>query len=278
MVPQSIELLLFNRAAGRVNPDVVEMPMDSSAALAGVVGAVSVIGLALTRRRTELWRQIFTERRFEWAASLATVAFTIPVALLVRPRPAYLYSVSVLLMAILAACAFVLAGGWPVWRPLRAVMPAIMLVLIVVVPDAYGSRKHHGSQPLLTVYERLKPFQKEFVKADAVYLGERAVELHNYLGYGSGRTIDLQELAALPQGQTVADFVDREHVTLFYLDLTWFNAVEAQQPGAMRSFLASASRDWRIVGSGQTKADWWFVLERQTPSTRAQPQLPMEPR
>jgi hypothetical protein len=276
LIHHSIQLLLFNRSGGAVNPDVVEMPMKSRAAVAGSVGMLLLAGLALTRRKTDLWRQVFWDHRFEWLASAVMVAFTIPVALLVRPRPAYLFSVSVLLMAFLAACAWAVAGHWPIWRRLSVLTPAVMLALIFFVPGAYGTSKHHGSQPLLTMYERLKPFQKDFVTKDAVYLGARAVELHNYLGYGSGRAIDLQALTALPTGQTVADFLDRERVTLVYLDRDWVERLEAQQPGTIRPFLSSASEGWRVVGAGQSKTDWWLVLARRTPESEARPELPLE--
>jgi len=246
--------------------------------VAGSVGVLLLTGLAFLRRKTELWRQVFRDRGFEWLASAVMVAFTVPVALLVRPRPAYLFSVSVLLMAFLAACAWVIAGHWPIWRRLRVLMPAGMLALICLVPGAYGNSKHHGAQPLLTMYERLKPFQKDFVAKDAVYLGARAVELHNYLGYGSGRAIDLQELTAMPAGQTVADFLDRERVTLLYLDREWVERLEAQQPGTIRPFLSAASDGWRVVGAGQSKTDWWLVLARRTPASETRPELPLQVR
>lgn len=264
LVPAAMQLLLFNQTSGRMNPDVVPQPQDSRIALVlSVLTAIVVLAAVWSRVRRGLRGSLSPESLWIWLAMLAVVAFCVPVILLLRPRPAYLFSVSLLLMAGIAACLRLLAGGWSIWPRVAPLMPIVMIALPLCVPSTYGTRANHGSQPLWDDYERLRPYEKLFDHAGAAFIGMRPVEICNYIGHGRCLPYDYSIFNELTSKTSLAQFLNDRHVTLLELDQDALDKIDSLSPGAVQQFLESGASDgWRMLEIRRLGQGWWMLFAR----------------
>jgi hypothetical protein len=100
-----------------------------------------------------------------------------------RPRPSYLFSLSIFLMALTGMSLWAIARRWPVCQRLSRWLPGLMVALVLVVPSYYPAQV--SPRPLLAVYRQLSPFIEIISRPDTIFLkGEYATEIKSYLGHG----------------------------------------------------------------------------------------------
>jgi len=264
LVPAAVQLLLFNGTSGRPNPDVVPQLQRSRMALVlSVLAAIVVLAALWYRARRALGGRSSADSLWTWLAMLAVVSFSVPVILLLRPRPAYLYSLSLLLMAGIATCLRLLAGGWPLWPRVAPLMPILMIVLPLCVPSAYGTRARHGPQPLWDDYERLRGYEKLLDRADAVFIGMRPVEIANYVGHGRCQVFDYSAFSEMKLRTNLTQFLNARHMTLLELDQTALDKLESSSPGSVAKFFENgASAGWRLLEIRRLDRGWWMLFTR----------------
>ena len=68
------------------------------------------------------------------AALLALAATATLAALWQRPRPEYLYALSVAILALIGMCAMAYADRWPASKRIRAAIPIAAILLVVLLP------------------------------------------------------------------------------------------------------------------------------------------------
>jgi hypothetical protein len=233
LTPNGLQVMLFNATSGHVTPDYFPVRAESRLALVGslLLAAVVLAGLReLYRDRQRWWRSWVRARAWLWVFVLGT---TLPHASIViltqRPRPAYLFDLSVCLMAVVGTC------GWALWRQVMGTLPfrvnmwarrrsavlalCPMLLLIVVAPRHYASAPD-AQRPLLQAYRRLAPFAELIARDDVVMLVSRYPgELAYYVGLNLPRVLDYAQ--GLPDwGANIEAFLDERGVNLFYVDET----------------------------------------------------------
>jgi len=64
------------------------------------------------RRRREWWAQLGSAQSLGWLAILAVIAVTPLVITTQRPRPSYLFSLSIALMAVTGALLWLVVNRW----------------------------------------------------------------------------------------------------------------------------------------------------------------------
>lgn len=222
LTPNGLQVLLFNATSGSVNPDYAPVQFGSFTALllTIIVGAILMVGLILLYyERSYWWNFWLQDRVLGWLAMLAVVAVTLVVIPTQRPRPSYLFSLSIFLMALSAMSVFVISQRWFALQRLDRWLPLMMMAILLMVPNYYRDPVHISSRPLLTVYRRLAPFQDLIARPDTVFLkGEYAQEVRNYLGYGRSQAFDYNLLAQWSLDAPLEPFLNSRGIDLFYVD------------------------------------------------------------
>lgn len=264
LVPAAAQLLLFNQISGGMNSDVVPQLLHSKLALAlSILTTVVVLAALWKRLGGGVGGRRSADALWSWLAMLAVVSFCMPVILLLRPRPAYLYSVSLLLMAAISTCIYLLAVGWSHWRWVAPPMPILMIALPLCVPSAYGARTGQRPQILWEDYERLRPYEKFFNRTNAIFVGACAVEMCNYIGHGRCQPHDYSTLNELTANAILAQFLNDRHVTLLELDQDALDKIDSLSPGAVGQFLEAGSSDgWRVLEIRRLGRGWWMLFAR----------------
>ena len=262
LVPGGISLLLFNEAAGRVNPDYAPARLGSARAraLAIVLAAVWVVGLWLLFRDRRYWWDCWLRARaIGWLAMLSTVPVAALVVATQRPRPSYLFVHGLLLMALTETCVMAIGRRIPGMSRLASgilapVMPAVMVGLILLAPSRYHA--YARPRPLLTLYERLAPYGPE-LRANRFMVSAYVMEVHGYVAHDAfANPFANLDYSALGQGpidpRALGGLLDAKGVRLLYVD------------EALWRRLGSARIDgWQPLASEDTDRARWALLIRR---------------
>jgi uncharacterized membrane protein SirB2 len=154
-----LQLSLFNAAAGGMNPDYIPVNLNQSWVILPtvLVGLVLVTGLVLLyQARSQWWQSWLKSRAWGWAVILSVASIAAFVVIpMQRPRPSYLFSLAICLMAAVGMCLFVIVQRWRIAHWVNTVIPVLAIALLVAVPPYYQP----SDRPFLTVYDHLLPFQ-----------------------------------------------------------------------------------------------------------------------
>ncbi len=132
-------------------------------------------GLVLLWRYGRLWwRDWIGPRAWGWVALGALVATAVLAALWQRPRPEYLYGLSVAILAAIGLCAMAYADHWPVLKRCGAPIPIVALLLLLLLPVHYGSgyvtpQVGRTGRPKKEMVDRLYPIRTD-LRGDRVKL------------------------------------------------------------------------------------------------------------
>lgn len=269
LTPSGIQLLLFNASAGTVNPDYFPVRLHSRRALALslITGSILGVGLFLLYRdRRWWWEHWLRDRALGWLAMLSVVAVAGLIIPTQRPRPSYLFSQGIVLMALTGMCVFAISRRWPVVQNLSRWLPIVMVASLLVVPGQY--RSDGGVRPLLRLYDRLAPFGAAFNRPDSVFLvSGYPIEIHDYVGhnYFTSPLVDFDYtiLDKAPTDRSLPLFLDQLGVNLLYVDEQLWKKLDANP--VHRQFLAAPeSAGWKIVTHQSTENGEWMLLQRNS--------------
>ena len=266
LVPNGVQLSLFGAASGTLNPDYSPVPLHSSFALhcSMINVLILIVGLLLFfMKRHYWWKQWLRSRALGWLGMLGPVAV---VLLLIfptqRPRPEYMYGLSIFLMALTGMCIFVMAHRWALLEPLSRWMPAVMLAFLIIAPNYYANPKHISPRHLLDIYRRLTPFQGVIAKPDTVFLkGEFALEMYGYFAHLQSRVIDYGILEQLAEDTPLDVFLSERRINLFYVDKTLWSRLQSN-PLHQRFLTSPESVGWRLIGLQDSGSGKWMLFQK----------------
>jgi hypothetical protein len=171
LVPYGVQLALFDRISSGENhdPDYVPVKGNSTLALLGsIVVACFLIGglVLLWRERRRWWESWIRPRAWGWLGLASLAATILPVMVIQRPRPEYLYCLSILILSVVGLCAMAFAERLPGLRRLRVAIPVAALLLVVLLPPHFSSSYQtpltgRPGRPLKAMVERLYPMRSE---------------------------------------------------------------------------------------------------------------------
>lgn len=265
-----IQVALFNATSGTVTPDFRRVILRSSIALvlSIIVGGILVVGLCLVcRERQYWWTQWLRERALGWHAMLSVVAVSLVVIPIERPRPEYLYGLTIFLMAATGMSVFVIADRWPALKQQSRLMSAVMIVVLLVFPSHYavsyyGVPANVEARPLLQLYRRLTPFRDIIARRDTVLLtGSYSQELCNYIGHGLCKAFDYKILAKRPTGARLEIFLDKRGITLFYVDENLLQTLQ-EDPIAQTFLTAPDSVGWKLIAFQDGGGSRWMLFQK----------------
>lgn len=270
LLPSGLQIMLFDATSGSRNPDYFAGRLNRRypIVLSAIVLAILIAGaIVFGRDRRDGWQTLICPTRWGWAvmAGVAAVALLLVVPTQ-RPRPSYLFGLTVILMCLVGMALTVLLGRRRWMKQLAPLMPIVMIALPFCVPSAYGTPDRHGSRPLYDDYERLVPYQYLISNPDVKFLGLFASETQAYVGLGTGaadRCKDYTEFARLRAGQSLASFLQQNNIAVFEWGGQQQFLLESKHPGLLRDFLDSAGASgWRLIGMQQDRREPWLLFQR----------------
>ena len=274
LFPAGLEIGLFNAKFGSVgeasNPDYIPVNRGSWPVLVGslAVALVIVIGVLLIwRERRRWWDDWIHGRVWGWAVLAALGSMAVYAGLMTRPRPSYIFPLTILVLALLGMSLVAIAGRLGVPRRARAAIPPLALAAVILIPNhyraGYANPQIGPGQRLKTAADRLGPYRSELAGRDhgllAVY---PATDACLYVGgsdpctavswnYPVGETL-LPELAGREQHSSTPTRVD-----FIYADEYVFTA----DPGIRARLDRLVGHGWRRLGPSSSDSSW-ALLER----------------
>jgi hypothetical protein len=261
-----LQLLLFNATSGRTNPDYVPCNLQKSYPLWLSIGCAAVwsSGLCLLLRERRFWWDYWLrERALTWLAMLAAASVALVVIPTQRPRPSYLFSLSVLVMAWTGMSVYIIIRRFNWLKRFSAAMPLAMVGLILAAPCYFQNPAHRHPQRLRLVVERLKPFQAVIASPQTVFLkGEYAHEARNYLGRGVGVSYGYSLLDKWNSDISLDTFLEKRGVNLFFVDEALIERLSHRANEAGPFLSTAGNSSWKLIGFEDVPGCSWRLFER----------------
>ncbi len=262
LVPNGLQVLLFNATSGRVNPDYPVVALRSERALLCTIAAGLVWGagtVLLFRNRFAVLKERIRGRETVWLAMLCVAAVAVPVIATQRPRPSYLFPLGILIMTFTGLCLTAIASRVPALRRGAGLVPLVVFVGYLTAPmHPYLS----GRRPLLETIRRLEPYQTLIGRPDTRFLkGEFAFETMSFLGGEKGTSSDYGLLSERPAGVPLDAFLEQRGFNLVYLDEKHLRQLEADQFDSAKAASMPTWSNWKLLGCGNMPCDRWRLYE-----------------
>ncbi len=198
LLPNGLQLMLFNQAAGKVNPDYFPSQLKSETArnlsLAMLI-TIGLGGLISLVQRKYWWRTAMKDQIFIWLFLFSVAAATFAIVPTQRPRPSYLFPLSLTLMAVAGASVMVIVANLRMpARTSRWMLPAAIVVCTVV---AVCNRPVHSLEPpkYVAAYRRLVPYQTTLADPRTSPMGFCADDCWRYASFAFMNVVPIQEFA-----------------------------------------------------------------------------------
>jgi hypothetical protein len=265
LIPDGVQVLLFNATSGTGEPDYIPRILNSSyAAVLSILTLVTlVVGLWLLYRH-HWWDRWIKERVWGWLALLCTVVVMFVVMLMQRPRPSYLFNLFYFLVAVIGMCVSAIVDRWIGIKRFSLVFPVIALALILLMPPyfnpAYLNPGGYAGRPLLTAYKRLAPFETVLSQQGVRILGTGWLGNLCYYVTPVNHCTAVEYwsfTAAKPPETAFADWLTEGNITLFYVD----EGILAD-PAAQSFFEDPEAAGWETLAFVQTDTQRWRLLRR----------------
>jgi hypothetical protein len=261
LVPNGLQVSLFNAMSGTINPDYPPVARSWGAlALSVAVMLVMAFAVIHAARNWKAWRWWFRKHSDAWFIMLAVVCVAGPVILTQRPRPSYLFPVSVFLMAVIGSAVHILTHLHT--AVMKRIAVAIVLIVLVIIPPYYAS--HRSDRPLYTNYERLRPFAALLVEENnKILLGDYNGELQGYLGLKRANVagFDYSLLSSWDREHSLAQFLDEKGINLFFVQPRIVTELR-NTPQARQLLDQPETVGWRRLAPEGSDPQW-FLLYRE---------------
>lgn len=254
-----LQVGLFGETGTGDDPGFFPVRKHRTAAWLGSAALLAVLaaGLVFGFRSRAFWRRRLRDQR--WAiALLAGVALTtLVVALTERPRPEYLYGLTLTVMILFGYAVTAIVQAFAAWRAMAVLSAAVALVAIVVMSSHY----HPGPRPLHDGLRHLQTVRARLRQPGSVLLTSQfSYELCSYLALDSVRHCSAPNWASVEPRLTSANLrsvLRRQRVTVIYADPRL-----RQDPAVTRLVSHPESFGWRQVTAGTDAGGPWSVLVR----------------
>jgi hypothetical protein len=276
LLPYGLQLMLFDRiSAGGQNrdPDYVPVRAESTLAFAGSLVVLGFVGgglVLLWRRRQGWWEGWLADRAWGWLALVALSATAILAALWQRPRPEYLYVLSVALLALIGTCAMGYVDRWPALRRARAALLPAALLLVVLLPLHFTSgyvtpQVDRPGRPVKEMVDRLYPMRAELRGKGVRFLATFAGAGCAYVGGDKPcKPVLWKPILPAVRTGTVAQALAARDV-----DYVYFDEHDLANPPFREAANEAQWAGWTrpAISLGQP----WILLKRPSPAPRGAP-------
>lgn len=265
LIPQGLQVLLFNGTFGNLNPDYLPVALRYQPAIPFSIMTIVILvaGLVLLwRRRGQLWETWLNTRYLGWLALLCTALTVSVVIIMQRPRPSYMFNLSFLIMALVGMGLYAIVTRLNGLKLLTAIMPVVIAGLLLLTPRFYtrpsDMMRGYNGRPMAESYERLKPLAASFT-GQVFFTWNYPLVLSNYLSDGLSPPAQIVSYSDYnSSGMVFADWLEAQSVDLIYAD-EWLIA----QP-SFKAFMAQIDTTvWETIASYQQSGYSWQLLRRR---------------
>lgn len=260
-----IQVALFNATSGMVNPDYAPVTLNAKWVIIPTIaaGAVLIAGLFLLYRDRQYWWQTWLkERAMGWFVLISIAAVAVFVVIPTqRPRPSYLFSLTILLMASIGMSLFIIFHRFSS-KNLKHVVPFLAVVLLIAVPSYYTET----GRPMLDLYNRFKPFQDVIANKETTFLTReysfdlcsylQKSEICNPLSYA-----DQNFFAGVPETLPLQAFLRKRKVNLFYVDESLLAKLQSN-PLTAKFLSKPGSVSWKLIAMQDESGSKWMLFQK----------------
>ncbi len=265
-----LQVGLFGAMSGTTSPDFTPVKQDMmvvpilTAALIGLL----LVGAGLFASSRGRCAPVARGSKMGWVVLLVSAGTTGLVIAAVRPRPEYIYPLTLLVMAAAGGSLALVASLLP-WR--HWLTPGLGVVAIVAalvaVPGFYADPAHVRPRSTLVRYETLRPYTALIRDPNSVFLmGDFAAGLAAYFGRplaSWGTVYRYEEIIEAYDGQVPFDsFLADRKITLAFLDQRMLTRLQ-QYDAARRLLNDPGSVGWRLVGLNAEGPSPWMLFRRE---------------
>jgi len=266
-----VQVALFNATSTGDQPDYPLVQTHRAYALVlSIALLVLLVGGVLTiRREPRSRRRDWLARGGGWilvflgAASLTTIV----VALTERPRPEYMYGMTIVVMMLAGACLTALLRRFNATRFAAPAAVALALVAILAVPPYY----QNAPRPLHDAIARMQPVRRRLQQPGSVLIAAQYnFETCAYLAETHIRECASPSWSALQAqlagGSPIQAVLKQSKATVIYAE-----SLLLSDPAIARLAATPARYGWRQVAGGVGQTGPWHVLVRANQRSAAGP-------
>jgi hypothetical protein len=257
LLGSGLQVALFGSTVTGDNPDYFPVKKHRlySLVLSIIVLAVVLAGLLAVVRDRSYWRrEWFPPRAWSLIVLGAVAVTTIVVVLSQRPRPEYMYGLTVAILATIGLGASALLRRTRTEPYAAAFTVVLTLALLVAVHSHY----HSGPRPLHDAVERLQVVKPQLQKQGVLVTSGYGFEICAYLALSFDRHCSSVPLPTpqLLTRRSLRSFLDRTKATVIYAD-----PVMQGDPVLRRFLAAPGSVGWhRLAGGGEPDGPWSVLV------------------
>ncbi len=264
LLPSGLQVALFGATSTGDQPDYISVTTNKDYALILSIAFLIILGaggLAI-RREPQFWRREWLPPHV-WivvlfAAEVVTSLFVVLIEQ--RPRPEYMYGLTVGLLALVGVCFTALLRRFAVMRFVAPLALGLTVGLAIVLPSYYSK----GPRPLLDAVNRTKVVRHELQQPGSVLITAQFTadfEICAYLAYTNARHCTSPSWSALQAqlagGSSIQTVLARAKATAIYAE-----SLLLSDP-AIAQLVATPQRyGWRQVAGGTGESGPWHVLVR----------------
>jgi len=275
LAPNGIQIMLFNATSGTMNPDYIPIRAQSRPAtiVSAIVGAVWLLGLfALWTQRQFWWKRVIAQRLWVWTGMFCTLPMAIVVLLTQRPRPSYLFSLALLLMACTGLLFWAIAVRWRFLHVVKRLTPPLAAALLLTGSSYYPRPGVDQPRRLKLAYDALLPYRTMLSRPGTVLLApDYPGELCNYVGLGQGNCRAMNYWDIRRQVTNPSDWpgvLQRNGINMLYASEDVLN--DPLHPSVITN---STDTGWAVVGQQEGADRSWRVLAKMKALSGADLQL-----
>jgi hypothetical protein len=272
LVPNGLEVLLFNARAGGFEPDYAPTRVATYPLLLG-----ALVILALAAGAMLAWRAR-TKTASSWLSNPMAIAFlplltmAVPVMLVQRPRPSYFFYISLIIIAATMGAIGLILRRWPgIYRRLDFGAFFVATALLLFMPRYSLPPYLPSGRPVLQKLEHLASQRTLLLKAQGrMILGDWANEVAHYLELAAPSAIPPEQpqvvfgndlLRGWEGTIALEQFLAEQRVHVLYLDpseLAWLRA----QPQAKDLLDNPRAAGWRDIAHEERGDRSWALLAK----------------
>ncbi len=259
LIPNGLEVLLFNYRAGRFTPSIIETYQTKWVLIPSlIVLIVTGTGLFfLVREWRYWWERWLRERAWIWIGVGCVLVAQFVVILTIRPNSSYLFMLGIALRAAAAMCFWVLISRWPRLQRAGTIGGVLFVLAVCATPSLYQIRP--DSLSLKIAYRRVAPFQKLFSEPNATFLSDPYGDnLTAYAGICHCKLVYANQLrSAVTAEKPFETLVQESGATIFLAEERLLG------DPVIRDFVSNAAtHHWQVLAERHEGRENWAVLHR----------------
>lgn len=248
LLPQGLQVGLFSAAAGNLNPDYPPPPLGRwwAGALALLLFALVIAAAVALRGDWPRWKALIVAQRWAWVALAAIALVVLAVVIFTqRPRPSYMFGLSIGLIALAVLSLAVLAGRFRLTRWAAAGAALLPVVLLFALPFRWDDTP----RPIADAYDRISEAVDPIGQGEAPEVLVSSVAPASLCLYvhldDPCEAVDFNSVAAgAESGGALGDALDEAGATVLYLN------PYAEWGPPVTQFLSDPA-GWELVGRSE---------------------------